>query len=250
MSNPAENGDVTEPRRITVTVDVNSHLPSILELAAALAVAQRAALHGLFVEDLDLLNVAGLPFSQEVPLLCGQPRSLDDRKLERSLSRAGGIFRRHLEQEAQRASLQWSFRTVRGRKHALDLDDEAADILVLAQRAPLRRSRRGPLRLLLLPDHSQLALPALKVLLEHNRGHDIELLLVGEDPDPQAQAALQELLGEQPGVRLRRLQQPALDALLEDRDSGPDCVVLARHAPAARLRQVLSLAQCPILVVS
>ena len=80
------NAETAAPRRIVVTVDIESHLPSTIELAVAIAASQQGALHGLFIEDEDLLRAASLPFAREVPLTGGKPRTFDDRMLERNLA--------------------------------------------------------------------------------------------------------------------------------------------------------------------
>ena len=87
MTGTTDTGSTGKQRRVIVTVDAQSHLPPTIELAVALAASRQIALHGVFVEDVDLMRVAQLPFTQEVPLFSGQPRSLDNRQLQRSLDK-------------------------------------------------------------------------------------------------------------------------------------------------------------------
>lgn len=250
----AETRRSGESRRIILRVDVQSNLPLTLELAAALAVAEQAALHGLFVEDEDLLNVAGLPFSQEITRLGGQARQLDDQKLQRTLNRFGGEFRRILESQCDRLALAWSYSTVRGRRLALELGEAVdADILVIAQ----PRSRRshhvhGPLHVLFCPDHSVLALPALRVILDRNSDRAIELLLLGggDDSAPTRSPELMELLAEYPMVQAACFPATGLDELLQGREYNLDCIVASRGLDAEQGRQIASLASCPIIIVS
>ncbi|MDX1735780.1 MAG: hypothetical protein R3228_15505, partial [Halioglobus sp.] len=177
-------------QRVIVTMDVDSHLPSTLDLATALAQAKRSTLHGLFIEDEDLLGVAELPFSQEVTLLSGQSRELDNRKLARSLVQVAADYRRALQHHADRQSLEWSFSRVRGRKRALELGEEAgADIVIIAQPVSRRQSARQPRnRFLLALDHSPLALPALEIMLSRCGDNPVELLVFHEDEDLSEEA--------------------------------------------------------------
>ena len=53
-------------RRILVALDASRHSLAALEAAAELAARLKAELVGLFVEDIDLLRLAGLPFAREI----------------------------------------------------------------------------------------------------------------------------------------------------------------------------------------
>ena len=53
-------------RRIVVGLDAGPRDRAALEAAAQLAARMQAELVGLFVEDIDLLHLAGLPFAREV----------------------------------------------------------------------------------------------------------------------------------------------------------------------------------------
>jgi hypothetical protein len=254
VSKKAEAGNTLEPCRIVIRVNVDSHLPTTLELAGALAVAEEAALHGLFVEDEDLFSVANLPFTQEVTRLGGQPRILDDRSLQRALERVGSEFRRSLQRHADTHSLRWSYSSVRGRKQVLELgEQEQADILVIAQPRGRRSTHRhDPRRLLLCPDHSALALPAIRVFLEHNPGCDVELLVLeeGDDESRSRDPAMLQLLSDYPTVKVISFPAEKLAALLTSRDHSLDCIVASRQLGSERVRLITGLASCPLIIVS
>ena len=55
-------------RRILVAIDTSPHGSAALEAAARLATELRAELEGLFIEDINLLRLAGLPFAREIQL--------------------------------------------------------------------------------------------------------------------------------------------------------------------------------------
>jgi nucleotide-binding universal stress UspA family protein len=99
---------------ILVAMDTSPHGSAALEVAARLATELRAELHGLFIEDINLLRLAGLPFTREIDYSSGTSRPLDIETMEQSLrTRAEGV-RRAIEETAQRMNLRWSFRISRG----------------------------------------------------------------------------------------------------------------------------------------
>ena len=54
--------------RVVVMLDAASENRSAIDIAVRLAVRTRTPLHGLFVEDQDLLRLAGLPFARQVTI--------------------------------------------------------------------------------------------------------------------------------------------------------------------------------------
>ena len=102
-------------RRILVALDASRGSLAALEEAASMASRLEAELRGLFIEDIDLLNLAALPFSREAPTLARVGRMLDTETVERELRCRAGQARRAIEQVAQSHHLRWSFRVARGR---------------------------------------------------------------------------------------------------------------------------------------
>jgi nucleotide-binding universal stress UspA family protein len=102
-------------RRILVALDASRESQAALEAAAKLAARLEAQLLGLFVEDADLLNLAALPFSREVPLLSRTSRILQPEQIERDLKSRAAMARRALAETATALHIGWSFRIARGR---------------------------------------------------------------------------------------------------------------------------------------
>lgn len=232
--------------RIIVTVDAQSNLPSTVAMAVALAQALQSTLHGLFVEDSDLLSVAGLPFSQEVTLQSGNSRALDDKQVQRSLRRSAAQFHQLLQRQADQSALICSYSRVRGRKQNLDLDESApADLLVIGQ--PQRAQKAGVQTqriLLLLNPNTQLP-GALEALLASRQQQRVELLLLAEPG-----AALQELLSRYPNVAPSTLSAQQLPAALLSPHWHSDAVIVDRQLDPLLVSEVLNLATCPVIVVS
>jgi nucleotide-binding universal stress UspA family protein len=102
-------------RRILVALDASRESQAALEAAANLAARLEAELLGLFVEDVDLLNLAALPFSREMPLLSRTSRILQPEQIERDLKSRAAMARRALAEAAAAFHIDWSFRIARGR---------------------------------------------------------------------------------------------------------------------------------------
>jgi nucleotide-binding universal stress UspA family protein len=109
----AEGGDL-RVRRILVALDASPHSLAALEAAVELAVLMEAEMLGLFVEDVNLLRLAELPFPQEICVSTTTCRWLDVQAMERDLRAQATRLRRTLALHARRARVRWSFQVVRG----------------------------------------------------------------------------------------------------------------------------------------
>lgn len=79
-----------------------------------LASRLEAEVVGLFVEDLNLLRTAGLPFARRIGLQTGMLHTIDVPSVERELKAAAGRVHRILASAAQNRRVPFSFRVVRG----------------------------------------------------------------------------------------------------------------------------------------
>lgn len=101
-------------QRILVALDASTHSLAALEAAARLAGSLEAELIGLFVEDINLLRLAALPFAQELSWPSAAGRQLTEERMERDLRLRASQARRALVFAAEEAECEWSFRVVRG----------------------------------------------------------------------------------------------------------------------------------------
>jgi nucleotide-binding universal stress UspA family protein len=269
-------------RRILVALDASPHSLSALEAAATLAARFSAELLGLFVEDINLLRSAQLPFAQEVGLFSGTLRRLDSQRVERQLRARAGQARQALAAVAERAQVRWSFRTTSGQivpellAAALDVD------LVILGKAGWSGQRRlgsharaivsqvrGPA--LILQHGVQLGLPVLVLydgssftqralatavrLIEERQGH-LVILLLADSPDAaqSLQADIAEWLGER-GLEARYRWLPRADVTglcHAVQAEGGGVLVLHRDTPPLgdeTLTALLNEARCPVFVV-
>jgi len=127
---------------IAVAIDCSPHSKASLEAAAEMAARLKAELIGIFVEDINLLHMAGLPFAEEIRLYSTE--KLDTAQLERLLRHQAQQAREMLEHTAQPRTLRHTFRVLRGlvpeqvMQAALE-----ADMLVLGRSGRSPSCRKG-----------------------------------------------------------------------------------------------------------
>ena len=74
----------------------------------------QAELLGLFVEDINLVRIAGLPFARQVSYPFGVEERMSSERIDRELKAQAELARKALAAAAGRRHARWSFRTVRG----------------------------------------------------------------------------------------------------------------------------------------
>ncbi|HZD10049.1 MAG TPA: universal stress protein [Candidatus Binatia bacterium] len=114
LEQPDEQSQELVIRRILVALDTSAHSLAALETAARLASSVHAELVGLFVEDINLLRLAALPFAKEMRWPSSARRVLDEARMERELQIMAAQARRALAMAAEQAEIEWTFRVVRG----------------------------------------------------------------------------------------------------------------------------------------
>lgn len=112
-------------RRLLVALDASPQSLAALEAAADLAARADADVHGLFVEDVDLLRLAGRAAAQVVDAASAALRMTDLAEMERTLHALAVRAERALAEAAGRGRVRSSFRVARGRV--------AAEILAAAE---------------------------------------------------------------------------------------------------------------------
>lgn len=101
-------------RRILVALDASTHSLAALQTAVNLAAELEAELEGLFVEDINLLRLAELPFAREVRTLSAVTQRVSRQRIEAELRAQAARARRALVAAARQAQVPATFRVVRG----------------------------------------------------------------------------------------------------------------------------------------
>lgn len=121
-------------KRVVIALDTGSLSRMAITAAARLANGLRAELQALFIEDVNLRRLAGLPFARELGITSAQPRRFDIAELDRGIGMQTQQVRRALEAAARELPLTWSLEVVRGDLVAVILKRTAsADLLVLGR---------------------------------------------------------------------------------------------------------------------
>ena len=278
----SEQNDELAIRRILVALDASYHSLAALEAAIELAASMEAELQGLFVEDANLLRVAGSPAAREVRYPYVAAARMDRARMERALRAQAAQARRAIAAACERRQIKWSFRVVRGEVAPEVLAAALeADLLILgrASRPFIRRVRlgstaraaaeRAPHSVLLLQrdmgirppvvvvcDGSPTARQALMMaarLAQKEGGYLAVLILAGAvDEMPRLQAETFDLLrGQGLRIRYRRLTDAGVATLThEARSEGSGVLVLSSTIlqPDA-LQALLDQVDCPVLLV-
>jgi len=263
--------------RIVVALDAISENRVAIGAATRMAERWKIRLHGVFVEDDDLIRLAGLPFARQVSLGIGV-ESLTLQRAERQMRAFAKRARHDLAASAKRHGIEWSFEIVRGG----GMVATSGDFLVAGTTTrPIGGHFRvecrwwsvgepGPATYLLAhrigDPHSAVA------VLLHGRDADSERLLtaaarVAEANDARLVVMCDPEIAEMPGLRAwlaGSLADYAPQVELEPIPSEParlyrriaemhcQLVALAASAEAARpdrLRDLVAQIACDVLVV-
>lgn len=132
----------TASTRILLGLDAGEAPEASIALAARLAAALRAAIHGLLVEEQDLIDAAALPFTRIISRKGTAAPDFSTVALTRSLELAERGCRDMLCAMAQPAHIPWTMQRERGELGAaLSARVEAGDIVIMPQAGGHRRAQ-------------------------------------------------------------------------------------------------------------
>lgn len=178
------NGQI---KRILVALDASAHSHAALEAAASMAARLNAELLGLFVQDLELLQLAQFPFAREVGLTSAGRRVLDPDSMDLALKAQAQKAKASLEAMALRHGLRHSFRVARGYVVA-ELLAAAAEVDLLALGTCGHMEIAG--RRLGSTVRGIVTGASCSVLIEHHKQHTGAALLLLYEDSPSADRVL------------------------------------------------------------
>ena len=257
-------------RRIAVALDASAQSLRVMGLAATIAAAMEAELEGVFVEDADLLRLAGLPFLREFRLATRRENTVDRERLQRELRATARWVRESLERSASQRGCAWSFRIWRGDLGAeilsAALDAEMFTLSPIGRFAPFysrpsaqpQLGRDTEFVVSVLFNGNEGAARALAAAADLGARHKAALCVLLQAAGPSAMRKLRDradaLLGKARGrVRYLPLQQGDSEALARAVRAvkGDLLVVDSTNDLLGRqtLWQSLGALQCPLLIV-
>ena len=131
-------------KRITVAIDCSPHSRASLAAAAEIAGRLHAELLGIFIEDINLIRMAELPFTQEIQVHTARCEPFDLEKAERMLKQQSREASRLLRESAERFAIPHSFRTLRGTVPSLLLSAALdTDLLAIGRWGKTPSCKRG-----------------------------------------------------------------------------------------------------------
>lgn len=128
-----------EVEYILVALDMSPHSEAALAAAAELASALQLELRGLYVEDINLLRLCGLPFGIEYGSFTAKPRRIEQNHLEREFRMQASLLRKIMADIAGKKRIAWSFQVVRG-----GVTDQLLEAATSARMLSLGRVGRSP----------------------------------------------------------------------------------------------------------
>jgi nucleotide-binding universal stress UspA family protein len=266
--------------RVVVPLDAASEHRTAIETAARLAGRAKAPLHGIFVEDEDLLRLASLPFARQFTVGAGA-EPLTTEHIELHLRVAAERARRELFAAAKHHGVACSFEIVRGASEGALTGASHHDLVVAGgQTRPIGGHFRVEWRwwssieaapgFLMLARNAGSASGAVVMLLRDRSAASTRLLEAAAQIAHSADASLTVIcppkvagtgfekwvadeLADHP-VRLQVEIAPAAAADLHRRIGELDCRCLAIASGGAegsgdRLRELVERFGCDILVV-
>lgn len=123
--------------RVVVPLEAASDDLTALDTAARVAAHAKVPLHGIFIEDEELLHLAALPFARQVTAHAGS-QSFTSEQAHLQLRAAAERARRELTAAAKRHGVKHTFEIIRGGSQSALPDATEGDVIVVsAQSRPV-----------------------------------------------------------------------------------------------------------------
>ena len=180
--------------RIVIALESICENLKALEIAAEMAARIKAELHGIFMEDVNLLSAANLPFVRQVNLQSAAAHSFEPADIEAEFRVLAGRARTRLQGLADHLGVPWSFEIHRGDRRSLVSATRRSDLLVVETATrPFARYMKLPTDWSEVSLHSERACLLLSTSVDRHKGtlvvHD------GTDAGEPAMAAAVALDG-------------------------------------------------------
>ena len=142
--------------RILVALDKSSHSLAALQAAIELARHYHATLKGVFVEDINVLNLARMPFHQEVGEYTATVREISMDGLSREISVQSRWVTHFFQKSINQTDVNADFAVLRGYIHEMvNKESQACDMVIIGKSGthPLGRRRHGSTAKALIKHH-------------------------------------------------------------------------------------------------
>ena len=250
-------------RRIAITLDALEISAKALEQAVQLAERMGAQVEGIFIEDIDLIEITGLPFLREVRSVSRSEDAINQARMEQELRVLARRAERLLSEQAARHNVAWTFRIWRG---SIDRDllaaDIEADVFALTRlgaglvRIPVLRSRATSVSVLFSGSDASARALETAINLATDPYKELNILLPAADDTEAVRLQKQAIaqLGEHAAsAHFMRLEDGSLADLLEILADTHSAVLIVERdhklLQMTSLKQGLNSLNCPLLIV-
>jgi hypothetical protein len=250
---------VTGRRRVVMTLDSAEFDSGDLARLSHLAQQLDAEFEAVFVEDLDVLRAANLPFLREYRFASMQLEAITQQRLEQEFRAVARRAEQALAQQAALRQVRWRFRVWRGSLEQELLGALEADVLALPPPAMAIRNaaippRDAPIAVCFSGDEGdQRTLVTASALAAAKTPLTVVLVTDGRDVDELRQQAEAVAAGASPEIRFETLPEAtpaAVAAML--RATGSGTLVLtqgSRLLQPGSLRELMKALGRPLLLI-
>jgi hypothetical protein len=258
--------------RITITFAATESQPRSLEAIARLAASFSSEVSGVFIEDLEMLRAARLPFALEVCRATNRVKPADLVEIERSLKQKAVTARQLIADTAEQSGIKWNFKVVRQRTASAVLElAQGTDVIVFSSATSKQHRQRVRKEELFHSVHHELNGDSIVALLDNSEAggkalefahklaefRHIPLSAVVIDAQQVGLDKLVHQLQRESGERIAHLQvlcNPRFSEIVTTASAfHPVALVLPTtliDGSTERIRKFEELIDCPILIVN
>lgn len=248
MSDPQPQFPV---HRVVIALESICENLKALEIAAEMAARIKAELHGIFMEDVNLLSAASLPFVHQVNLQSAAAHSFEPADIEAEFRALAGRARTCLQDLADHRKVPWSFEIHRGDRRSLVSATRRSDLLVVETATrPFARYIKLPTDWSEISLHSERACLLLSTSVDRHKGTLV--VYDGTDAGERAMAAAVALDGTAGALTI---VAPAVDSKGTElqkrlRVAGIEAAwQRIERLDSAELRRVITRVNCDLVVL-
>lgn len=241
---------------LRLVVDCVSLSIATIDLAVDMAVSVKTPLQVIFIEDADLLRIAGLPFASEICRSTAQQKPTDEDQMLRSLRSRASQFRESLQQAAQSSGIVWHYDFITGKVAdiVLQTDLEYTYTILgspISHRILSRNYRRTRKVLLTGKPAPQIKL-ALQVVLKQFNTENIEITLIPFDQPSRSSMLemVQQINAAEKRITVIEPQPEQLTRILSGMDTSFDCAIFSHPEEAGIQHSLIANLACPLILIA
>ncbi|HEY9052578.1 MAG TPA: hypothetical protein VIQ03_13590 [Gammaproteobacteria bacterium] len=191
--------------QIVLAFDSSGYSHITIEHIVNIASHLKSTIQAIYIEDNNLLNAAGLPFTREVTLHTAQTRKLDTQQITRHFNNLASQIRNMLETQASLANIQSSFRVTRGPKIQTILQESLhAQLVFLPAASRIIQTKKQKFVAVAIDGQNDMISLRLSAVLA--RKFELDLLVISEKAIELPDDVHEFFRKDYPNIRFRQIQ--------------------------------------------